>query len=282
MTGHGSAKGRVGLSHIKAEIRSVNHRYLETNIRLPGRFALLEQDVATAIRRRCSRGKFDVFIKEESVDRDRLEKELAKRCYQLLSQIQKELGLSGKIGLSEVLAFRSLYAQQPLAQEDHGEARKKLLQVVQQALEGLEKMRAREGKNLIQWFRHRLSRLNFLVNQLERDARRSQGEQEKRLAVRMKQMGTVPSERVVGEAASIAQRSDVTEEIVRLRSHLHQFHETLRTTEPIGRKLDFLAQEIFREINTIGSKIQGATAVHRVIEFKAEVEKIREQIQNVE
>ncbi|MBI2981832.1 MAG: YicC family protein [Deltaproteobacteria bacterium] len=274
MTGHGSSRGKVGFSHIKVEIRSVNHRFLETSVRLPGRLALLEQEVAGAIRKRFSRGKFDVFIKEETADRDRMEKEMAKRCYQLLLQIQKELGLQGKIGLSEILTFRTLYTQQPLSQEDQGDLRRKLSTVVGQALIGLERMRVREGKNLVRWFHGRLVHLTGLVRQLEKDAHRTQQEQEKRLADRMNL--------AVGEAASIAQRSDVTEEIVRLRSHLHQFEETLRSKEPVGRKLDFLAQEILREINTIGSKIQGAAAIHRVIAFKAEVEKIREQIQNVE
>ena len=146
MTGHGSSRGKVGRSLFRVEIRSVNHRYCETSVRLPGRLALLEQELIQLIRKRFSRGKFDLFIKQEIAERDAGERETARRCYQMLRQIQKELHLEGKIGLGEILAFRNFYPVSSNSEsEEPATVRAGLFRVLHEALGQLERMRKKEG-----------------------------------------------------------------------------------------------------------------------------------------
>jgi len=273
MTGQGSHRGKAGGSHYKVEVRSVNHRFCDTKVRLPGRLALMEPEIAALIRRRFVRGKFDVFIKEEAADRSRVERDLARRCYRLLKQIQRDLGLQGDVGLSDLLTFRGFYAQNSSVVDNFSSTRRGLLRVVEGALTQLERMRAREGRHLNQWFRNRLVRLNKIMRLAERDANR--GHRQRMLETRK----MVPTDKAVEAALA---RGDVTEEVVRLKSHLKQFSKTFRASGAVGRRLDFLTQEMVREINTLGSKVQGVRAVHRVIDFKTELEKVREQIQNIE
>lgn len=282
MTGHGSSRGRVGRSLFRVEIRSVNHRYCETSVRLPGRLALLEQELIQLVRKRFSRGKFDLFIKQEIVERESGEMETARRCYQMLRRIQKELHLEGKIGLSEILAFRNFLVPSNAEAEDSGAVRSGLLKILQQALSQLERMRKKEGEAMKRWFSKRIDRFKQLLHRLEKESLLGQKKNRERIESRLQESGTLQEGRVTEEAALWAHRSDVTEEVVRLKSHLEQFQKGFQAREAVGRKLDFLAQEMMREINTLGSKIDGVAAVHQVIDFKTELEKMREQIQNVE
>lgn len=282
MTGFGVGRGKAGGSHIVIEARSVNHRFCEVNLRFPGRFAGLEPEVTKRVRQHFSRGKFDLYLREESRDLGQREVALARRTHHLLKQIRKELSLRSDITLSDLLAFRGiLFSQRP--EEGPEKIRRPLLKLVDLALSGVRRMREREGKSLRDWFEARVKRLLVLLASIEKNASRRGPEYRQRLDRKMKGMvGEMDEARLAQEAAMMAERADVTEEIVRLRSHLQELRRYMTLREPAGRKLDFLAQEMGREINTIGSKSQGIRLAHQVVEFKAELERIREQVQNVE
>ncbi|HSA59821.1 MAG TPA: YicC/YloC family endoribonuclease [bacterium] len=281
MTGFGVAQGKVGRFRLVVEARSVNHRFCEVSFRSPGRFAIFDPEVARRVRERFARGKFELFLREESVDREQAEIELAKRSYRVLKRLQKEVGISGPVSISDILTCRGiLFAH--AGSEDIEALRKPLMALVDRALDSLRTMRSREGLRLRKWFEGRARHLFKLLQVIEKEALKRGDSYRRKLEERYKGPGTMEEGRVLQETAIMAERADVTEEIVRLRSHLHEFERFTRLSEPIGRKFDFLAQEMGREINTIGSKSQGVKLAHQVIEFKSELERIREQIQNVE
>lgn len=281
MTGFGVARGQVKRSHVVMEVRSVNHRFCDISFRAPGRYLLFEPDMARLIRGRFSRGKFDIFLKEESVNKEDIDIILAKKSFEALTKIQKEIGLKDPITLADVISYRQTLVLQ-LPQDDTETIRKPLLVLFQVALDGLQKMREQEGESLQKWFQSRTQYLLKLAASLEKQALKRAEEYRKRLHKKWKGSVVIEEARVVQEAAIMAERADVTEEIVRLKSHLQEFEKMMQQKKSNGRKLDFLAQEMGREINTIGSKSQGVRIAHQVIEFKSELERIREQIQNVE
>lgn len=264
MTGYGAARGRAGRSPIAVEARSVNHRFCEANVRMPGRLAFLEHEITALVRKNFERGKFDLFIREEPAGADQVELHQAEHCLRLLKKIHKTLRLLGPIGLQELLSFWQIYgSRHPADEADLSRVRSPLLKIVREALKKLGRMRLREGIHLKKWFEGRLRRLVELLRLLGGEVRRE---------AQQRQEG----------AESWPQRSDVTEEMVRLESHVSQFRRTVRQRGPSGRRMDFLAQEMVREINTLGSKVVGLKATHHVVDFKTELEKIREQIQNIE
>lgn len=283
MTGFGIARGKVGRFHIVVEARSVNHRYCEVNLRCPTRYALLEAELTRRVREKFSRGKFDLFLKEEGLDREAVEVDLAKRSHRVLKRIQAELGLKGPVTIADVLTCREAFFSHGI--HDDAEAmRRPILRLFDQAFDGLETMREREGAGLCRWIRTRLKTLMRLLASIEVESGKRGGEYRRRLESKWQAVG-IEEQRLLQESAMMAERADVTEEIVRLRSHLKEFDRQIRQvskSQSVGRKLDFLAQEMGREINTIGSKSQGVRIVHQVIEFKSELERVREQIQNVE
>ena len=281
MTGFGVAHGKIGRSHVVVEARSVNHRYCEVNLRCPGRFAILESEIARRVREQFSRGKFDLFLREESADREGAEVELARKSYRVLKRIQKELGLPGHATVADVLTCRGIFFSQ-VPHEDMEALRRPLLDLFGRALDGLQAMREREGTSLKKWLGTRIRQLKRLLDSIQSKAMKRGDDYRRRLEKRWKGIGTIEEQRLLQEAALMAERADVTEEIVRLQSHLKEFERYTHQREAVGRKFDFLAQEMGREINTIGSKSQGVKISHQVIQFKSELEKIREQIQNVE
>lgn len=277
MTGFGSARGQMDDSRLFVEVRSVNHRYLEVNQRFPHRLSSLEGDVSRQVRSRFARGKFDLFVKETS--RDHHEVVLAKESFALLQQIRKTLKIKQEISISDLLAFREIYGTRH-SQDNLDQLKGPLLRLTLQALARLDQMRGREGVRLQRWFRQRLKHLERLLGRIESQVRGVLRHNQRRLESRRKDQAAEGD--LVQEMGAMTDRMDVTEEIVRLRSHLREFMRILNTGGPVGRKLDFLAQEIGREINTIGSKSQGVKLSHQVVDFKSELEKIREQVQNIE
>lgn len=284
MTGFGIARGKVGRAHLVVEARSVNHRFCEISLKGLGAFSLFEPDIARLVRSHFSRGKFDLFIRSEQAEKVDKEIDLAKKSHQILKRIQAELGLKGPISLSDVLSFRGiLFAHPP--QEETEPLRKPFSDLCWKALSGLKAMRATEGKRLRQWFEGRERHMGRLLNAIEKESGKRGHQYRRRLEQKFgASQGQKPLEegRVIQEAALMAERADVTEEIVRLRSHLKEMGRLIALKEPTGRKLDFLAQEMGREINTIGSKSQGVKLTHQVVAFKSDLERIREQVQNVE
>ncbi len=278
MTGFGVARAKVGKTHLLVEVRSLNHRFCEVNLRFPGRYASLEPEVARRVRQRFSRGKFDIFLKEESVERVKEEVVLARKSYQVLKTIQKDLRLKTDITLSDILSFREILFSQ-FSSENVDALHPSLLKLIDGALSGLEKMRRREGERLQKWFVSRNKVLLKMLQGLQRLAKQTEKKHRQKVSYRMK--SGPDGERSLQETM-ITDKSDVTEEIVRLKSHLEEFGRFALEKGPVGRKVDFLAQEMGREINTVGSKSHGVKIAHLVIEFKSELERIKEQIQNVE
>lgn len=287
MTGFGVARGKVGRSQVLVEARSVNHRFCEVSLRFPGRFASLEPETTRLVRQKFARGKFDLYLREEVTTWEEEEIGQAKKAYQVLKRVQRELGLRGEMTLSDLLTFRQFFTQPVHSPHvDMDQIRPGVLDLFEKALKGLQDMRSREGGRLQKWFLQKGQGLFRLLQLIENHSTQQGKHYRHRLEKRLRGVGAsrihVEEEKLLQEAAMVAERSDVTEEIVRLRSHLAEFRRLLGQKEPLGRKLDFLAQEMGREINTIGSKCQGVRLAHQVIEFKSELERLREQVQNIE
>ncbi len=282
MTGFGVARGQMGQSRFLVEVRSVNHRFCEVSFRFPGRFASLEPEITRRIRNQFSRGKFDLFLREESLGFDGEEVERARKTLKLLRKIQKELALEGPVGLSDVLAFRGVLYPNVGGGMGDEKARPFLLKLADEALQDLGKMRSREGERLHRWFEKRLKILFRLIDSIGKRASQRGPDYRKRLEKKFKGTGPLEKSRIDQETAIMADKADVTEEIVRLKSHLEEFGRFVSRHEAVGRRFDFLVQEMAREINTIGSKSQGVRLAHEVINFKSELERIREQVQNIE
>jgi uncharacterized protein (TIGR00255 family) len=286
MTGFGRASvdvGAAGTGRFRIEIRSVNHRGLDLKIRTPLPDAFSEAELGRAVRAAVERGSVTVHIREESpAARGGIDEGRLRQVHAALERLRAELGVAEPVGLGDVAAFMSTGGGGGL----EGEALWEVLRPgVERALAELIATRRREGEALTEDIGARVGQLRMLVAQLreatavlpERFARRL----EERLAALRGQPGFEPA-RVAQEAALMAERLDVSEELVRLATHLQHLSELTRAPGAVGRKLDFVVQEVGRELNTIGSKAQDAGVAALVIEGKAELEKVREQAQNVE
>ncbi len=270
------------------EIRSVNHRFLEIACRLPRTLSHLEDVVKKAIQQRCTRGRIDITVTVQAgkgrAGSINLDQPLAKQYHQALRTLKKSLKLSGPIDLALVAGFRDVLSVSDQPAEDPKLA-KLAQQLTTQALSDLEGMRTREGKALaedmgarIQTIRgHRTyiaARTPLLAQEM---FMKMKGRVEKLMGLEIPDLP-----RLYQELAVYADRGDITEEIVRLDSHMLQFEQTIGRADSIGKTLDFLLQEIGREVNTIGSKASDAEIAGYVVQMKAELERIREQVQNVE
>jgi uncharacterized protein (TIGR00255 family) len=287
MTGFGRAtvdtEAAVGRARLRVEIRSVNHRGLDFKIRAPQPDAFCEAEIGRAVRVAVERGSVTVHIREESAPaRGGLDEARLRQVHAALEKLRGELGIAEPVGLSAIAAFLTVPGGGGL----EGEALWEVLRPgVERALGELVATRKREGVALTEDIGGRVGQLAMLVAQIreatailpERYARRI----EERLATLRGQPGFEPA-RIAQEAALMAERLDVSEELVRLATHLQHLTELTRAAGAVGRKLDFVVQEVGRELNTIGSKAQDAGVAALVIEGKAELEKLREQAQNVE
>jgi uncharacterized protein (TIGR00255 family) len=289
MTGFGRAIVDVdanvgdGRGRLRVEIRSVNHRGLDLKVRAPQPDAFCEAEIGRAVRAAVERGSVTVHIREEaSAPRGGIDESRVRHVHGVLERLRGELGMAEPVGLEAIAAFMSAGGGGGLEGEALWEA---LRPGVDKALAELVATRKREGAALTEDIRGRLAHLGELVGQVraaaavlpERFARRI----EERLAALRGQPGFEPA-RVAQEAALMAERLDVTEELVRLETHLGHLAELVRAPGAVGRKVDFVVQEVGRELNTIGSKAQDAGVAGLVIEGKAELEKLREQAQNIE
>jgi len=292
MTGFGNASFRVNSSTFVLEVRSVNHRHLDARIRLPRALAALEPDFRARIRERFARGKFDcsVATPEGAALTPRLEvdMEAARQYVTAARELGREEGVSGELGVADLLALPGVahLTEPDLAVEA---LQQTALGALDSALDGLEAMRAAEGESLARDLLARVAHVAELADALEQRAGLVQESVRERLRKRTRQLesetGLLDEARLHQEIALAAERLDVTEEIVRLRSHVDQFRKLLESGaagSPVGRQLDFLLQELGREANTIGSKGSDAPVAHLVVDLKTELERVREQVQNVE
>ena len=279
MTGHGRGSAETNGRRVTVEVRAVNHRFLDLKLRVPVD-ADTERRAGEAIRRRIERGAVTVSLREEgSATRTvKLDLPLARGVHAALADLARELGLAAPIPLELVAAQPGVLA---LGEPADGDAL--FLAALDAALEALVAMRRAEGEALARDLSARLERLETLAREIGRLAAGAPSVLAARLRERLDRLGAdVPPERLAAEAALLDDRADVTEEIVRLDSHLRQARGLVASEAPIGRKLDFLVQELGREINTVGSKSPSAEISRCVLDAKAELEKIREQVQNVE
>ncbi len=285
MTGFGRAvvETDAGRGRLRIEIRSVNHRGLDLKVRAPQPDAFCEAEIGRAVRAAVERGSVTVHIREEApAARAGIDEGRVRQVHATLEKLRGELGITEPVGLAAIAAFISTGGGGGLEGEALWEA---LRSGVEKALAELVTTRRREGAALTEDIQARLARLGELVAKIgaaaaalpERFARRI----EERLAALKGQPGFEPA-RVAQEAALMAERLDVSEELVRLDTHLGHLAELARAPGAVGRKVDFVVQEVGRELNTIGSKAQDAGVAGLVIEGKAELEKLREQAQNIE
>jgi len=287
MTGYGKGEAAGGAGRCVVEVRTVNHRYGEVTVKLPRSFLAYEHELRKAAASRIKRGKADLFVQwEEAAGAAQVPpvNMTAARGYQAaFLELARELRLSPEIPLSLIISQKNVL--QEAAGEEQPDLLPQVLQAVLAALDALDAMRLREGEALERDLRERRQGLAELVAQVTERAPLVVEEYEAKLRQRLAKLlndAELDPQRLAQEVALMADRCDVTEELVRLQSHFVQFDETLALTEPVGRKLDFLMQELNREVNTIGSKANDAQVTALVVQMKAELERMREQVQNIE
>jgi uncharacterized protein (TIGR00255 family) len=288
MTGYGAGSAAFPGGRVSVELRAVNHRFLELKTILPRDFLPWEKDLRELVEAQLKRGKIDLTLtfsgKPPGTYTVQLNLDLARAYQDALTRLQHELGLRGEADLNLLATHSELFqiSEKPQPTTVEVEAAK---QALQRALTTLERQRLREGKFLQRDLQTRVSTLGKIRRLVkERSATTQQVQREKlreRVTGLLKGM-EVDQSRLLQEVVTLTQKSDITEELVRLDSHLEALSSLLRTHEPVGKRIDFLLQEIQREINTIGAKADDAAIRHLVVEAKEEVEKLREQVQNVE
>jgi uncharacterized protein (TIGR00255 family) len=290
MTAFGSAAFQQGGDRrYVAEIRSVNHRYRDIVLRLPRNHQPLEEGLRNVISSRTSRGRIEAsFQIEMSCEAPPYELELnlplAESYLRVFKQLADHSGLDQEMRLESLLQMKDVMLIKPET-DDMEEAREGLHAALNRALDALEEMRIKEGEAIVKDFDKRLERLEAYVDAVYRRAPELPEVYQKRLTERVGNLLNgveVDPPRLAQEVAFLADRSDITEEIVRARSHLKQFRDYLLSDDAVGRRLDFLLQEINREVNTLGVKASDTAISQIAVEMKAELEKLREQVQNVE
>ena len=288
MTGYGSAKGQAGDLQISVEVKSVNNRYLDASVRMPRSFLFAEDAVKSAIGRHISRGKVDMFINVDSSAADdvnvKINEALLKGYIDAIGLISEKYGLENDLTAVSAGRFPDILSVEK-KDLDAEEISAGLVAVAEQALRDFDSMREREGEKLCADVLSKLETISSLVSTVEKESPRTVEAYQNRLREKISEVlssAGVDENRILAEAAIYADRVAVDEETVRLRSHMSQLRSMLAGGSPIGRKIDFLIQEFNREANTIGSKCQNSDIAHVVVELKSEIEKIREQIQNIE
>ena len=288
MTGYGRAVETVNGREFTVELRSVNNRYLDCSVRLPRILSFAEDAVKQAVKASVSRGKVDVFISVRSEGGDEVQVSLNKAVLEgylaAMRQMVSEYGVADDISVSTLSRMNDVFVVEK-PQVDEEQLLQDLLGVVSKAIAGYDAMRCTEGQALDQDLRSRGRTILELVSQVEAGNGKTVADYRARLEAKLKEVlanTAIDESRILTEAAIFADKVAVDEETVRLRSHLQQMNNMLTAGGAVGRKLDFLLQEMNREANTIGSKCTDVNLARIVVDIKAELEKIREQTQNIE
>jgi uncharacterized protein (TIGR00255 family) len=289
MTGHGRGQALRGGIHAEVEVSSVNRRQLDCSVSLPPTLSTLAPRLEEEVRKRLSRGRVSVTVNVQwsaALRRRglRVDEELADACVKALRKTARRVGLSGDFDAGLLLQMPEVVRFEPPARE--GELAWPVIRAaLARALDGLVRMRAREGAALCRDLQARLKKMETRLADIRRRAPAVLEQYRLKLAERLRLAGferEAADERVLRELALFADRADIAEELTRLESHIAQARRMLRDGEPAGRSLDFLAQEMFREATTIGSKANDAGIARGVVDLKAELERLREQVQNIE
>ena len=288
MTGYGSAKGQAEGLEISVELKSVNNRFLDTAVRLPRSFLFAEDAVKSAVQSHISRGKVDVFVTVDSASAGnmtvKVNEPLLRGYIDALRHISEEYSLENDLTALSVSRFPDVLSVEKSDMDAEAIAAA-IVSVTEQALCDFDAMRLREGEKLRDDVLNRLNAVDTLVSAVEREATNTVAKYRSRLEQKMTEvLGTagIDESRILAEAAIFADHIAVDEETVRLRSHMSQLRTMINGSAPTGKRIDFLMQEFNREANTIGSKCQNSDIAHIVVDLKSEIEKIREQIQNIE
>ena len=288
MTGYGRARQTLHGRDITVEVRSVNNRYLDCTVKVPRTYIFAEDSVKSRVQKAVSRGKVDVFITIDATAADEtvvaVNEPLARGYYEALTKIRDMFSLEGELTAAVLAKFPDVLTVTK-AEEDLESVAGDICAVLDEALEAYNAMRAVEGEKLCEDIAGRVATIETVVGKVEERSPQTVAAYREKLTARMQevlQSTTIDESRILTEAAIFADKIAVDEETVRLRSHIAQLRTMLKSDQPVGRKLDFLIQEVNRECNTIGSKCNDLTIAQDVVNMKAEVEKIREQVQNIE
>jgi uncharacterized protein (TIGR00255 family) len=288
MTGFGRQEGETSLGKVLVESRSVNHRYSDINIRLPKRLAVFESRIKEIIRSEVSRGRIDVSIKLDALGGEKVQLQvdssLADQYFQVLHSLKERFQLKGKVSLEMMAGAKDLIT----AKEESGDVEpywQEIVPILKRSLQEMDEMKRLEGNSLGRDIQKRLDSITQQLEEIKGQFPTHVEAYRNRLRERLQSLLEgieVDPYRMNQEMAFLAERTDITEEIVRAESHLNQFALLCDGKEPVGRKMDFLLQEIHREVNTVSAKVNDAEISRKVVEIKSELEKIREQAQNIE
>lgn len=288
MTGYGRAQGSFSGGDITVEVKSVNNRYLDCGVKLPRGYAYLEEGIKSQVQKTISRGKVDVFITINAAGADNVKisvnEPVAKGYIDALRQLVQEYGIQDDISASAISRFSDVFLVEK-QEQDENEVKSAISGVVAEALSAFDAMRTREGEALKNDLLQKAEGILTLVSKVEERSPITVKAYRERLTAKMQEVledRQIDEARIIQEAAIYADKVAVDEETVRLRSHVDQLQNMLSEGGVIGRKLDFLMQEMNREANTIGSKGNDVEQARNVVNIKSELEKIREQIQNIE
>jgi uncharacterized protein (TIGR00255 family) len=288
MTGFGSADGTVGKVRVSVEVRTVNHRFFNPSIKLPPAFSAWEGDVRDALRAAIARGHASLTVRTHrdvsdstaGVDETRFAAYAAH-----LKALRDRYGLGGEVDVATILRMPDVLVSAGSDLDEPGGFPEELLTVLGRALNALSGMRSAEGARIEEFLRARIATIEAAVGRLEERAPQRVVEQRDRLKTAIQELTdgiALDPQRVAQEIAVLADRLDVSEELDRFRAHIAAFRDALDGGKEVGKRLGFLAQELLREANTTGSKANDAAMMHDVVEIKEELEKIREQVDNLE
>lgn len=288
MTGFGRGETSDDGIAVEVEVRSVNNRFCDVSVRLPRQLGTYEYEVQQIVKQSVGRGKVNVHVRVDSEElsgsRLRIDPDAAKLYRKLLGELGETTGLEADVRLEHLLHFNDIFVQES-EDEDADGTWKLVQQALEAALDDFRSMRLREGEALSEDLKQRLDLMSTALAEIEARAPERIEEATERLKNRIASLiedESVDESRLATEVALLADRFDITEECVRLRSHIAVFREALDGPESAGRKLNFLTQEIHREVNTIGSKANDFSISNQSVLLKEELERIREQVQNIQ
>lgn len=290
MTGFGRCEAEINGREITVEIKSVNHRYFEFSCRTPRGYGFLDDKLKSYVNSRVSRGKIDMFVtigaNDEAPSEVTVNHQLVSGYLNAMKEISDTYGVQNDVTVVSLSRFPDVFTVHKPA-EDEEQITNDVLMVAKTALDSFIAMRETEGEKMKADILSRANTILSIVGEIEERSPQTVAEYEERLLERIKQTledyeVEIDDQRVLTEVAVFSDKVAVAEETVRLRSHFEQLNKFLEYDEPVGRKIDFIIQEMNREANTIGSKVQDAVLAHKVVDIKSEIEKIREQVQNIE
>lgn len=288
MTGYATVQTQYNDSELTCEIRSVNSRYLEVAVKLPKFLSEAENHIKETIRKKVTRGKLMCNFSFSSMNNElqniKIDQNIIKIYMDLLEQLKQSAGIESPITLDHILYFKDIFSFEEESQIDEP-LLERILHTTDQTLDQLNGMRAGEGEYLRTDLLTRLDLLNTMIGEISEFNRENPGKEFERMYKRLLSMveeDKLEQNRLEQELAILSDKVDVSEEIVRMDSHLNLFRENLETGSPIGKKLNFILQEMHREANTMANKTTMVEISHRVVTIKEEIEKLREQVQNIE